>query len=190
VTRTGDLAPPDPPLDDGTIRLRAVRPEDAEGLYEEGRDDQTHRWVNVPRPYTRAHARDEVEGFMRCWSDPARPVALTVTAVDEDRYLGVVLLFTDRPGNIAEVAYGMHPAARGAGIMARAVRLVAPWAFHVLGVDRLEARAEPDNIASQRTLANAGFTREGLERRSRAVHGVRKDMVCWSLLPGDLEAGS
>jgi RimJ/RimL family protein N-acetyltransferase len=182
--------PPDPPLTDGVIRLRAALPADAAGLLEEGRDETTHRWVNVPRPYTEADARDEAERMMRCWSDPALPIALTITEADSDDYRGVVLVFTDRPGEIGEVAYGAHPAARGRGIMARAVRLVAPWAFATLGVQRLEARADPENIASQRTLENAGFTREGLERRSRAVHGERKDMVCWSLLPSDLDEPS
>jgi RimJ/RimL family protein N-acetyltransferase len=189
VSRSPHLEPPDPPLTDGPIRLRPACPEDADGLYEEGRDQMTHCWVNVPKPYTRAHALDEVAGFTACWGDPSLPVALVIAGVDDDRYRGIVLLVTDRPGNIAEIAYSAHPAARGAGIVARALRLIAPWAFQALGVDRLEARPDPDNVASQRTLANAGFTREGLERQSRAVHGVRRDMVCWSLLPGDLESG-
>ena len=114
MARPPHLEPPDPPLTDGVIRLRPARADDADGLYEEGRDEQTHRWVNVPRPYTRAHARDEADGFAACWDDPGLPVALVIAGVDDDRYRGILLLFTDRPGNIAEVAYGAHPAARGA----------------------------------------------------------------------------
>jgi RimJ/RimL family protein N-acetyltransferase len=51
----------------------------------------------------------------------------------------------------------------------------------------VEARADPDNAASQGVLRSAGLTREGLERKSRSVQGELKDMVCWSLIPSDLD---
>ena len=98
----------------------------------------------------------------------------------------MILLQTDRPTGIIELAYGVHPAARSRGLVTRAIRLVAPWAFAELGAERLEARTDPSNIASQRALQKAGFTQEGLERRSRSVQGERKDMICWSLLPSDV----
>jgi RimJ/RimL family protein N-acetyltransferase len=188
IPRPTVVLPPEPPLTDGTITVRGPRPGDAAGLLEEGRDEVTRRWVNVPIPYTEDDARDEASRLVRSWSDPGLPLGLVITDSDDDAYRGLIMLFTDRPGEIAEIAYGAHPAARGRGLVARGLRLVAPWAFATLGVARLEARADPANIASQRTLENAGFTREGLERRSRAVHGVRCDMVCWSLLPEDLAA--
>jgi RimJ/RimL family protein N-acetyltransferase len=79
----------------------------------------------------------------------------------------------------------VHPAARGRGHATRAIRLVSGWAFRELGTERIEARTDPENLASQRALQKAGFTREGLERGSRAVQGRRRDMICWSLLPSD-----
>ena len=67
------------------------------------------------------------------------------------------------------------------------MRLVARWALTGLGATRVEARADPDNAASQGVLRSAGLTREGLERKSRSVQGELKDMVCWSLIPSDLD---
>ena len=145
--RPDHVEPPDPPLSDGTVTLRPMRESDLPGLMEEGGDETTRRWVNVPIPYTEEDAREELTQLMGSWDDPA---------------------------------------ARRRGLVTRAIRLVSPWAFQALGAERLEGRTDPENIASQRALERAGFTREGLERGSRSVQGVRKDMICWSLLPSDL----
>ena len=185
--RPDHVDPPDPPLSDGTVALRPMRESDLPGLMEEGRDETTRRWVNVPIPYTENDAREELTQLMGSWDDPASPLALTITECGSDEYRGVILLSTERPSGIIEVAYGVHPAARRRGLVTRAIRLVSPWAFQALSAERLEGRTDPENIASQRALERAGFTREGLERRSRSVQGVRKDMICWSLLPSDLD---
>jgi len=76
-------------------------------------------------------------------------------------------------------------AARGRGIGRRAVVLATTWAFDALGAARVEARTDPENLASQRLLEKAGFTPEGVERSSREVNGHRYDMRCWARLPGD-----
>jgi RimJ/RimL family protein N-acetyltransferase len=182
------VVPPDPPLTDGRVALRAARESDLQGLVEEGRDPETQRWVNVARPYTDRDARDELERFVSWWDDPSAPFPLVIADVDSDAYLGAIVLRLDGPRRIAELGYAVHPRARGNGVGTRAVRLAAGWAFAALGAVRLEARTDPENIASQRLLARAGFTREGLERMSRDINGTRRDMICWSLLPGDLAA--
>jgi RimJ/RimL family protein N-acetyltransferase len=184
--RPDHVDPPDPPLSDGTVTLRPMRESDLPGLMEEGGDETTRRWVNVPIPYTEKFAREELTKLMGSWDDPASPLAFTITECGNDEYRGVILLSTERPSGIVELAYGVHPAARRRGLVTRSIRLVAPWAFRALGAERLEGRTDPENIASQRALERAGFTREGLERESRSVQGVRKDMICWSLLPSDL----
>jgi RimJ/RimL family protein N-acetyltransferase len=187
VKRPQHVDPPNPPLSDGTVALRPMQESDLQALLEEGNDPDTRIWVNVPVPYTERHARDELEGWMAAWDDPARPLALTITEVGDDAYRGVVLVGTNRPEGIVELAYGVHPQARRKGYASRAVRLVARWALTGLGATRVEARADPDNAASQGVLQSAGLTREGLERKSRSVQGELKDMVCWSLIPSDLD---
>lgn len=179
------IDPPDPPLSDGVIVLRPARPGDVEGLLEEGGDADTQRFINVATPYDRAAAEGELRWFASGWSDPVAPLGLVIADAGDDRYLGAVLLFRDRPGGIVELGYGVAPSARGRGVATRAVALASEWAFSTLATPRLEARTEAANVGSQRVLAKAGFTREGLERRSREVHGERRDMICWSLLPDD-----
>jgi RimJ/RimL family protein N-acetyltransferase len=64
--------------------------------------------------------------------------------------------------------------------------MLAEWALRTLGLERLELLANPDNEASRRLAVRAGFTREGTLRSYRRRHGVREDLVMFSLLAEDL----
>jgi RimJ/RimL family protein N-acetyltransferase len=86
-----------------------------------------------------------------------------------------------------EIGYWMAPEARRRGIGARATRMLAEWGLTTLGLERLELLANPANEASQRLAERAGFTREGVLRKYRRRHGVREDLVMYSMLAEDLE---
>ncbi len=83
-----------------------------------------------------------------------------------------------------EIGYWLFPEARGRGVATRVARLLAEHAF-AIGVQRVEARVDVGNDASERVLERAGFTREGLLRSCGRVDGTRADRTIWSLLPGE-----
>ena len=68
------------------------------------------------------------------------------------------------------------------------VRLVSRWVLADCGAERLQLRADEQNVASRKVAENAGFTEEGTLRSSRynARLGRRVDFVMYSLLPGEL----
>ena len=106
----------------------------------------------------------------------------------DDRLLGALGISNfDWDDLKAEIGYWMAADARRRGIGARATRMLAEWALTSLGLERLELLAHPENEASQRLAERAGFTREGTLRRYRRRHGVREDLVMFSLLAEDLE---
>ena len=104
-----------------------------------------------------------------------------------DRVLGAMGMsnfdWADMKG---EIGYWVVPEARRRGVGSRATRMLAEWALTGLGLERLELLAHPENEASQRLAERAGFTREGVLRRYRRRHGVREDLVMFSLLAEDL----
>jgi len=71
--------------------------------------------------------------------------------------------FKGRPDDrCVEVGYGLVPSARGHGYAAEAlVALLAVAADH--GLSRVVADTTGDNVASQRTLERAGFSRTGTD---------------------------
>jgi RimJ/RimL family protein N-acetyltransferase len=71
----------------------------------------------------------------------------------------------------AELSWTLYAGERGHGYATRAVRVLVDWALTErdqggLGVSRVEAKIEPDNVASNRVATRAGLRREGLRRVS------------------------
>ena len=62
---------------------------------------------------------------------------------------------------MAELGYGLREGRCGKGYMTEAVIALCAWALEQKSVTRLEAETDPDNLASQRVLARAGFVPTG-----------------------------
>ncbi|MGH3491216.1 MAG: GNAT family N-acetyltransferase [Actinopolymorphaceae bacterium] len=59
-------------------------------------------------------------------------------------------------GGVVEIGYGLARSARGHGYASEALRTLMRIAAD-LGVTTIRADTDPDNVASRRTLENAGF---------------------------------
>lgn len=84
-----------------------------------------------------------------------------------------------------EMGIAMLPEARGHGYGTEAHRLLARYLFAHTTVHRIEAATEVDNIAEQKSLEKAGFTREGVMRGIGWRDGAWRDGVTYSLLRTD-----
>lgn len=74
---------------------------------------------------------------------------------------------------------------RGHGHGSEAQRLVADYLFAHTLYERVDASTEVDNIAEQKALDKAGFTREGVLRHTAFRDGAYRDMVMYSKLRGE-----
>jgi RimJ/RimL family protein N-acetyltransferase len=167
-------------LRDDAIIVRSWRPEDADAVYEACQDLDMLQWLpRIPRPYTREDARAFVTGDIGLGPHQY--------GIEKDgRVVGAIGMTIDE-NETAHVGYWCLRSERGQGIVPRAVRLLARFAFEELELGRVELITDPDNASSQRVAAKAGFTREGV-LRSHLLHpdGRRRDSVMFSLLPGEL----
>jgi RimJ/RimL family protein N-acetyltransferase len=178
---------PDPPLTDGEVLLRPWERADVPAVTAACQDPEIPRWTVVPERYTERHARDFIAGTAAD-IEAGRELAMAVVDPADGRLLGAVGMSNlDWVDLKAEIGYWVAREARRQGVGARATRMLALWAVDHLGLERLELLAHPANEASQRLAERAGFTREGTLRRYRRRHGVREDLVMFSLLAEDLE---
>lgn len=75
--------------------------------------------------------------------------------------------------------------ARGRGHGRRAQAQLADYLFAHTTCERVEADTDVENVAEQRALEAAGFTREGVLRRRQWRDGAWRDVVLYSRLRGD-----
>jgi RimJ/RimL family protein N-acetyltransferase len=169
-------------LDDGGLALRFPRLEDVPAYHAAYNDPAIVKLGGLPldRPDLRTVCRLLAERV-----DERRTGRGAVVVLDESgSFVGGGGLRNLRwEEGIGDVAYWLRPDARGRGLATRAARLLASWAFD-LGLQRVQALTAPENVASQRVLERAGFTREGVVR-SQPWRDGRRDQVMFSLLRGE-----
>jgi RimJ/RimL family protein N-acetyltransferase len=165
-TLGGVLRHPDPPLDDGVIRLRAKARTDVDTLTAACQDPEIPRWTLVPVPYRR---EDALAWLAATELELDAGLAIDWLVVDaEDRLLGsIALMGIDRGRGSGEIGYWVARDARGRGVATRAVRLVCAWAASELGLTTLELVIHEDNAPSHAVARAAGFTPTGERRPPR-----------------------
>jgi RimJ/RimL family protein N-acetyltransferase len=174
--------PSAPTLTDGTVTIRAHRPEDALGCWEQCQDPLSQRWTTVPVPYSMSDAETFVGEIMpRGWAEDRE----WGFAVEYDgRYGGTVSLRHEGDGR-AEIAFGSHPAVRGRGVVERALRLLLVWGFEERGLQTVAWWAQRGNWASRKVAWRLGFSIEGTVRHWLPQRGELVDAWVGTLLRDD-----
>jgi RimJ/RimL family protein N-acetyltransferase len=168
-------------LDDGVLRLRTMRAEDAPALAETD-DALTIRWSFTGEPHTLDEARSAAARAGLEWL--VGPVAaFAMVDLATGRFAGSVRLRNTGPPQVGGIGYVVHPYFRGRGYTTRALRLLVSWAFDVAGFARLELGAKVGNDASLRAAGSAGFEPDGIRRRRlRNPDGTFSDEVRYCLI--------
>jgi RimJ/RimL family protein N-acetyltransferase len=171
-----------PTLTDGTVTLRAHRPDDVPRMVEQSRDPESVAWTTVPTPYDERDAEEYGLGVVPAgWIDGSEwGFAVEV----EGRYAGTISLRNEGPGR-AEIAFGSHPDVRGTGAIERGCRLLVGWGFHELELETIVWRAFTGNWASRRLAWRLGFALEGTLRKYLPHRGERRDAWIGTLLKDD-----
>ena len=178
-----------PELTDGVLRLRGHTEADLPGVVAQARDPESVRWTTVPVPYAEADAHTwALEVIPAGWRDGSS-YSFAIEEVATGAFCGTVDVRPRDPG-AAEVGYGLAPAARGRGLMTRALGLAADWAFAPvdlggLGLEVLHWQAHVGNWASRRVAWRLGFRVEGAVRGLCGQRGELHDAWVGSLRRDD-----
>lgn len=162
-----------------TLRLSRVTPADAADLIAANVASQAHHlpWVTS---FTDQTGFDT--WFARGLTGPN--VGLVAREAVSNQIVGVINLNEIVMGAFQSAYlgyYGMLNFAR-TGLMTEALRAAAHYAFNDLGLHRLEANIQPDNLASIALVRRAGFKQEGFSPRYLRINGEWRDHERWTLL--------
>jgi RimJ/RimL family protein N-acetyltransferase len=168
---------------DGVITVRPLAPADAEDTFLLHGVDDVIRTSVPPLAPDFEQIRKRCEHAECVWLAGIR-ADFTIRDTESGSYAGEIgLLYNEPQLQQALLGYSIAPAWRRRGYATRAVRLVATWVFDHTDIVRLAAGAAPENEASQRVLAAAGFAREGLHPgRLPGLDGSRTDDISYALI--------
>jgi RimJ/RimL family protein N-acetyltransferase len=179
------VAPPDPHLSDGSIRLEPLAQRDVDDAWEMVQDADVRRFTGLPTDVEASYLPRWIARYEAGWDD-GTCAGFSIRDEADGRFLGfAAIVRLDLDARQGEVGYMLAPAARGHGAAAAAVRLVTEWGLGALGLARLELRIDDENEPSKRVAERAGYRLEGVLRSLAFKEGLRSDTGVWSRLPGD-----
>jgi RimJ/RimL family protein N-acetyltransferase len=173
-----------PELRGERVTLRELRVADADSLYTELASPEVKRFMWAPPPSGEAFAR-----FIE-WAHAERAtgkyICYGIVPTGEDRAAGVFELRPLQPGHVRwELGFVMSPRLWGRGIFVEGAKLVLDFAFGVVGIHRIEARAAVDNERGNAALEHIGARREGRLRGAFLRDAVYVDQYLWAILDTD-----
>jgi RimJ/RimL family protein N-acetyltransferase len=185
----GTFAFPDdvPTLTDGEITLRAHRLSDVDEMVVQCTDPESIRWTTVPTPFGRDDAVEYItKGVPKAWGTREDlNFAIETTHADGLRKFSGSIALRPMPVGVAEIAFGLHPGARGRGVCSRAVKLLLDWGFRQPDIEVVVWYAHVGNWGSWRVAWANGFSYDGKVAKFLAQRGERHDTWCGSLREED-----
>ena len=170
-----------PDLSGERLTLRELKTSDAATLYREMTLPEVKRFMWAPPPSVAAFER-----FIE-WSHAERAtgkyICYGVVLHGQADALGVFELRQLQPGFLrGELGFTITPSLWGTGIFAEAASLLLAFAFDVVKVHRVEARAAIDNERSNAALQHLGAHREGTLKEAFWRDDRWVDQYLWALL--------
>ena len=170
-----------PVLSGSMITLRELRASDAKDLLASLGTAEVTRLISPPPP--------TVEGFEKfiAWTirqrEAGKSLAFGVCLKGTDTVIGLfqVRSLTNR-FDIAEWGFAIGSDYWGTGIFNDGAHLVLDFAFDVIGVRRIEAKAAVKNGRGNGALQKLGAVQEAVLRRSFLRNGVYMDQAYWTIL--------
>jgi RimJ/RimL family protein N-acetyltransferase len=182
MTMTDDLKPWFP-IRTERLLLREFRPSDFDDVHAYAADPLVARFMDWG-----PNARAETETFMQLklaeqerW--PRDEVTLAVEHLADARVIGSIrLAVSDRPNLTGDVGYSLNSACWRQGFATEAARALLEVGFGVLGLHRIWAECDVENVGSYGVMAKLGMRREAEVRHGRRIKGEWRDRYLYAIL--------
>ncbi len=170
-----------PELATERLLLRRLKLSDAESLHAAFSDAELMTYWSSGPHKTLSQTQAYITGNMK----PDIPTwAITH---NQGLVMGWAVLIPHRD-NVREIGYILRRDAWGKGYAREAAERVIQYGFEELGLRRIFADVDPDNIASVALLEKMGFMREGCLRREWETHIGVRDSCIYGLLREEWDA--
>lgn len=174
------------PVRTARLQLRELRQDDFEDVHEYAADPAVARFMDWG-PNTLDDTRVRLDLWLEgqgCW--PRDQVSLAVEHLAEAKVIGSIrLAVSDRANLTGDFGYSFNSAYWRQGYATEAARAVLDVGFGVLGLHRIWAECDVENVGSWGVMEKLGMRREGHFRRGKLVKGAWRDRFLYAALADD-----
>jgi ribosomal-protein-alanine N-acetyltransferase len=165
------------PCNDIYLR-RVTHNDEAEFLALMRASEELHQpWIQAPttpalfKYYLQRIRRNDHEGFAICRGT-------------DEVIVGVININNIVRGSFLSASLGYYVGAtfQGQGYMQAGLTRLIDYAFSTMGLHRLEANIQPDNLRSQELVRRCGFEYEGLSKNFLFLDGAWRDHQRWCVI--------
>ncbi|HEX8228630.1 MAG TPA: GNAT family N-acetyltransferase [Chloroflexia bacterium] len=176
-------------LETERLKLRRLKMEDANDLFEYASDPEVARYVMF-EPY---RSLDDSRAYRhRVLSRPPGSGSITLGMEHREtgKLLGRIVIFLDSEHDArGELAYTLNRSYWGHGYTVEAAKAVIDHGFRHLRLHRIQASCFPENVASARVLDKIGMSYEGTLRQYMLIKGAYQDLKMYSILRSEWPSG-
>ncbi len=178
-------------VESGTLLLRRYLPSDAFTLAEVYRANRERLKEDFPNRIERVVDAESAEAFIweraQMW-EKCDAFHFGIWNKTSKLYAGEVC-FKNLVWSVpkADIGYYVVQEYEGKGLMSASVRLLLPFAFEHLRIEKLQLRCSTENVASRRVAERCGFMLEGVLRNdvARGEHRTLVDLAYYGMTPED-----
>ncbi len=171
-----------PTLTTNRLRLRELRPTDAEAFFALRTDPAVIEFMGQEPPASIDDTHKSIQRMQKSY-EQRNGIFWCVTLKEEDILIGSCVLFAfNFDFHYAETGYELSPPYWRQGITSEAMAAVLTYGFTELELHRIEADVAPDNTRSKNLLLKLGFTFEGNLRQRYFFRGQYEDEYYYGLL--------
>ncbi|RLI02029.1 N-acetyltransferase [Candidatus Bathyarchaeota archaeon] len=170
-----------PSITTDRLRLRPVTETDIDFVFKLFSRTETNLYSEDPDIKSLKEAKEMYVRYMKPGSDTHFRVIIELTSTTEPiGTIGFYNYITDY--RRAEMGYDLLKEYWGQGYMSEAVQAIIKYGFEELGLVRIEATVDPENIRSIKVLERNGFKHEGTLRKRYYYSGKWRDELFYGLI--------
>ena len=172
---------------DTEIELVQLTSEDAVAIFNtiDSQRDYLEKWLPFVK-FTN-QLNDSVAFVLSVTNAPEDRFEYIFTIRKKGEFVGLVgFKDTDRENQKTEIGYWLSETHQKLGIVTRSVARLCDFAFHEMGMNRVQIKCAVENTSSINVPKRLGFQYEGIERQGELLSGnTFTDLMIFSKLKSD-----
>lgn len=154
-----------PQLETDRVRLRKLKLTDAPSMFSYFSKDEVTKYYDLDTFISVKQAEELIERLLYRY-EMRKQIRWAIVLKETDQLIGTCGFHAIEEEHWkAEIGYELHPDFWGKGIMTEVIQAAIQYGFNEIGLNRIEAFYDPENISSARVLEKNGFIYEGLLRK-------------------------